>query len=345
MSPTRKPLSSVAHTPSQQVDVKKEPPSNVTPHVATVVQMMHASHRNHMTTYMRMSQKKMRTLIAPLHARILHSLFFFCKKTGQYSFKSGNFACCSCSTFWCRQNKFPDWNPKRWHAGCPCHRGWHLSPAARCCLQPCLSATTLAAGGSNIFTTMPECSSSWCILCGRYLNPSSDRRYKSHQSTAALLEQRCYPTPFVYRHIIATSSSSRDNRCACCIACVNWIRRLTRRRKATKIPLPVDNILLFLHSPGAAIVRPDQRSFQRLLKSLAGGKNPYTCFCTPVMERILGRLSKEQALCNHVPAVVYVWWKTMGSNTFLEDRVTAQHVRRALRYHEGTHQVQDVSSV
>jgi hypothetical protein len=115
----------------------------------------------------------------------------------------------------------------------------------------------------------------------------------------------------------------------CCIACINWVRRLSpplppspasdmfharsRKNSNKKIPIPIDNLLLFMMCPGAAIMKPDQRSLHRMMSSIAnkiavtmccppesqqgegggGGTkmhtvhNIYLRFCTPLMDRCI----------------------------------------------------------
>jgi hypothetical protein len=51
---------------------------------------------------------------------------------------------------------------------------------------------------------------------------------------ATLLRHMCIPTPYVYQHIMNMAEIDRlhdshgkeDTQCTCCIACINWIRRL-----------------------------------------------------------------------------------------------------------------------
>jgi hypothetical protein len=130
-------------------------------------------------------------------------------------------------------------------------------------------------------------------------------------------------------------------RCPCCIACINWIRRLNipyflRRRRAKKVPIPLDNLLLFLHCPGAAIVRPDQRSFVRLIRNLVMQQtNPHARFLTPLMDRALKKLVISNGKKGNkflVDQLVLAWWENSGKPVILPDRITARYMRRALRH-------------
>ena len=54
------------------------------------------------------------------------------------------------------------------------------------------------------------------------------------QVLSTLLRHMCIPTPYVYQHILNMAEIDRleyshgkeDTQCTCCIACINWIRRL-----------------------------------------------------------------------------------------------------------------------
>ena len=99
-----------------------------------------------------------------------------------------------------------------------------------------------------------------CILCGRIMLPELDRRYKDLGELATLIKERCCPTPYIFCSILSEEaqmlqmpSSTRRKRVCCCTACINWIRRLSSARSAKskpKIPIPMDNLLLFLQCPG-----------------------------------------------------------------------------------------------
>lgn len=129
-----------------------------------------------------------------------------------------------------------------------------------------------------------------------------------------------------------TSAATKGLRYPCCIACINWLRRLTSSQRCVKIPLPIDNLILFLHSPGSAIVRPDLRSFKRMMKNFFPPcgllKNSYMRFCTPLMERIIKKFRSVPQDLDHLVAI---WWESVGSPILLGDRTTAMYVRRALR--------------
>jgi hypothetical protein len=150
-----------------------------------------------------------------------------------------------------------------------------------------------------------------------------------------------YFAPPNIRYLQDQKQSSGCVRCPCCIACINWIRRLNipyylRRRKARRVPIPMDNLLLFLQCPGAAIVRPDQRSFVRLIKNLCSQEiNPLSRFLTPLMNRALQSITVAKGRkCNKflVDQLVLAWWENSGRPVILPDRITARYVRRSLRH-------------
>lgn len=99
----------------------------------------------------------------------------------------------------------------------------------------------------------------------------------------------------------------RSERVPLCIACINWVRRLSQHQQqkqagavGQKLPcskgkyIPLDNLLLFAHDPGA-FPEPDKRCMQRLLQNLCieycgespqvAARNPYRCFETPIISR------------------------------------------------------------
>jgi hypothetical protein len=101
------------------------------------------------------------------------------------------------------------------------------------------SPTHVAADEPPSSTLVPEP----CILCGCLLLHSTEKRYKKLQDVASLLEDMCVPTPYVHRHIANAAKEERrissmlandastcsipcNRQVACCIACINWVRRL-----------------------------------------------------------------------------------------------------------------------
>ena len=83
-----------------------------------------------------------------------------------------------------------------------------------------------------------------CILCGCLLLYSMEKRYKKLQDLASLLQKMCVATPYVHQHIInaakeetilstplegrgdAPCPNKASRQVPCCIACINWVRRL-----------------------------------------------------------------------------------------------------------------------
>jgi hypothetical protein len=58
-----------------------------------------------------------------------------------------------------------------------------------------------------------------------------EKRYKRLQDLASLLESMCVPTPYIYQHVLNAATEERmlgssSRQVACCIACINWVRRL-----------------------------------------------------------------------------------------------------------------------
>jgi hypothetical protein len=107
-----------------------------------------------------------------------------------------------------------------------------------------------------------------CILCGCMMHGEVERRYKQLQYIAWLVERSCESTPFVYQNIVSRAKDEReshirsnpsDSPCQCnkmkkeeqssignlnidelctkgdrapfCIACINWVRRLSRSQQ------------------------------------------------------------------------------------------------------------------
>ena len=159
------------------------------------------------------------------------------------------------------------------------------------------------------------------------------------QFLSNLLQERCHRTPFVYSFITDEKAQGSNARMPCCIACINWIRRLSSpsmpsRKRRIKFPIPMDNLLLFMHCPGAAVVKPDQRSFKRMMKSLGEDvpfMNPYLRFCTPIMQLMLQRFALEASSRKGADELVKIWWEVTGRQVIMPDRITARYVRRALR--------------
>lgn len=220
--------------------------------------------------------------------------------------------------------------PSQQRSSCCCCCNAGIAAAAQIChptsrddngilarLQCILQSMMVAPGGGP-----PPVLLEACILCGRILLPGIDRRYKDLCTLADLVRKRCHATPYVYSCILEEEEQQREpskKRACCCIACINWVRRLSSSSshssssssgtsqqrqqqqlllpRRTKIPIPMDNLLLFMQCPGAAIVRPDQRSLHRMMGSLANQvvvgtccsaktvDNIYLRFCTPIMER------------------------------------------------------------
>lgn len=69
-----------------------------------------------------------------------------------------------------------------------------------------------------------------CILCGCILGEGVEKRFKQLHHLANTLKKGCIPTPYVYAHVTnmakKTEGDAGKQSVACCIACVNWVRRL-----------------------------------------------------------------------------------------------------------------------
>lgn len=108
-----------------------------------------------------------------------------------------------------------------------------------------------------------------CILCGCMMHCDVERRYKQVQYIAWLVKNTCEPTPFVFQNIMIRAKDERESHisrpfdppCQCslssssssatatmtfrradkictkgerapfCIACINWVRRLSKSAK------------------------------------------------------------------------------------------------------------------
>ena len=113
-----------------------------------------------------------------------------------------------------------------------------------------------------------------------------------------LIRRRCHPTPYVFASILCEQqdSAGKSKRVCCCIACINWVRRLAAPslRPKQRTPIPMDNLLLFLQCPGAAIVKPDQRSLQRMMGSLATQVFAF-CHFTAITSHNRHKLTRKRA--------------------------------------------------
>lgn len=76
-----------------------------------------------------------------------------------------------------------------------------------------------------------------CILCGYLMHTGVERRYKQIQPLSALLQESCTQTPFVYHHIahmarqeVSNGGAKQSERAPFCIACINWVRRLSNAK-------------------------------------------------------------------------------------------------------------------
>ena len=98
------------------------------------------------------------------------------------------------------------------------------------------------------------------MLCGCLLLHSVEKRYKKLQDLAVLLQSMCVPTPYVYQRVVdsaaeevrlslKTGRQGQRRQVACCIACINWIRRLdiacvSSGRSSGRGKLPIPALLL-----------------------------------------------------------------------------------------------------
>jgi hypothetical protein len=194
-----------------------------------------------------------------------------------------------------------------------------------------------------------------CILCGCIMHAETERRYKQLQYISSLVTHKCTVTSFVYEHIthlakderlshISQNQNSTDtgvmcpcgvngnatrelpitdvcmygNRVPFCIACINWVRRLSKskfkepkkKKKATlnvesclfpiQNIIPLDNLILFIHNPGSTS-EPDKRAMCRLLQNICIQytsaticvKNPYNRFVSPLMDCIVSEFKQK----------------------------------------------------
>lgn len=137
----------------------------------------------------------------------------------------------------------------------------------------------------------------------------------------------CLSVPLEYASSGAQHCCSRSERVPLCIACINWVRRLSQQQQqqqtesaaGRKSPcpkgkyIPLDNLLLFAHDPGG-FPEPDKRCMQRLLQNLCieycgesphvAARNPYRCFETPIISRYV--FARPLLLCGQQRGVTCV---------------------------------------
>jgi hypothetical protein len=182
-----------------------------------------------------------------------------------------------------------------------------------------------------------------CILCGHVLCEGVGRRYKKYDVMSKLIESRCIATPFVYSCVMKYNNTMGKH--TVCIACVNWTRRLSLRKSADKILIPMDNVILFVMDPGRYL-EPDKRTLIRLLKSLCLGQgqygmgmmNHYTCFQDGNMRAVQKVLHEKyfnyavdptgaEVVTDYykdsiIDAIVREWWIFNGMPTILQNKVS-----------------------
>lgn len=188
-----------------------------------------------------------------------------------------------------------------------------------------------------------------CPLCGLYLLESVERRYQTWEAVCRLLRRMCVPTGVVYQSFMSMmppGEGDRLLRAAFCIPCINWIRRLCKHESllvasppARRIPIPMDEFLLFLCSPGNHRT-PDMRSLPRLWETLMAppvtrlgmrNGNPYLSFAPLYTARARDRIEVlrglrdwaipgELVLCG----VVLAWWDHNGQPVAFLHKVRAR---------------------
>lgn len=190
--------------------------------------------------------------------------------------------------------------------------------------------------------------SSACPLCGLYLLESVERRYQTWDTVCCLLQRMCVPTGMVFQSFMAMipeGEGGRLLRVAFCIPCINWIRRLCKHESslapsvpARRIPIPMDEFLLFLYSPGEYRT-PDMRSLPRLWETLMAppmtrlgmrNGNPYLSFAPLYTARARDRIEMLRGLRDWaVPGelflcgVVLAWWDHNGQPVAFLHKVRA----------------------
>jgi hypothetical protein len=163
-----------------------------------------------------------------------------------------------------------------------------------------------------------------CILCGIHLTQGSKKRLLGAQEAQCFIQERCKPTPFLYRSLTAQATTPLRH---VCIPCVNWKRRAeTGLLKRTNKPmLQMDQLILFLMQPGR-LQEPDHRCMDRLVKAIRQPDNPYRpVFPLPVLRISLNIQENTYQHC------VIAWWDYNGRTEFFASAQEARRVRCAVK--------------
>ena len=113
-------------------------------------------------------------------------------------------------------------------------------------------------------------------------------------------------------------------RASFCIACINWVRRLSRNNTGVRNNMiPLDNMMLFMTDPGN-FKEPDKRTMFRLLQNLSIQYthtepmreplciiNPYYHFVNPIADRIVHMFKKKYFRSYRFDTTVRHLWKKM----------------------------------
>jgi hypothetical protein len=145
----------------------------------------------------------------------------------------------------------------------------------------------LAHAVINPYTLNPPIPIENCLLCGCLIHDNNEKRYRSTEESRRLIIHHSTKTPFVYQYIANMDCSDEDGsgKSVFCVACVNWVRILSKNDKDAAGPkspirkntnprstnarasasasaaIPLDVLIMFLHYPVQAKVNKHMSLF------------------------------------------------------------------------------------
>jgi hypothetical protein len=161
----------------------------------------------------------------------------------------------------------------------------------------------------------PSC----CWLCGILIDTKL-KRYQNRKALQDFVKEKCTVSPFVYNWLISTSGD--DQKYPVCVPCVNWKRRASKLPGTRKALLQLDQLILFLLSPGEGR-EPDQRCMARLITAVKQVGNPYRLAIPTPVHSILLLMPEAPDLSS----VVKSWWEYNGRTDFFNNPNMARMVR------------------
>jgi len=148
-----------------------------------------------------------------------------------------------------------------------------------------------------------------CVLCGTRWN----NELRPRDQIQFLVAQRYVQGPFAWPSVMCPGAVN----VACCMHCLNHIRK--RKRSSAKHMLPLDQYMLGLLKPGL-MCSMDMRSRKRLRSVVSQESNPYVVGCCVAP---LGALLRAKD-------PVRRWWELNLRTSFFGDGATARAVRQAV---------------